>query len=201
MILVVLVLALIVSVPLTGGQLQRLDDVHLVRGWAIALALGLQLLIIEVIPGVAIGVHVPLHLVSYVFAGVFFVANRHLPGLWLAGLGGFANFLAIAANGGRMPASVAALRTAGIEHTAGEFVNSGAVANARLAFLGDVFAIPASWPLANVYSLGDVAIVVGTGIALHRLCRARLMQGGPQAPAGLAPPHPSGPALFGLAVD
>jgi hypothetical protein len=35
------------------------------------------------------------------------------------------------------------------------------VEGARLWFLGDVFAIPASWPLANVFSVGDLLIAIG----------------------------------------
>jgi hypothetical protein len=44
-----------------------------------------------------------------------------------------------------------------------------------LEFLGDVFFIPASWPLSNVLSVGDVAIALGVVWALHRICRSRLV--------------------------
>ena len=46
-------------------------------------------------------------------------------------------------------------RTAGLDVRSGEFANSDLVENAHLAFLGDVFAIPAGWPGANVFSVGD----------------------------------------------
>ncbi len=55
-----------------------------------------------------------------------------------------------------------------------EFTNSDAVEGANLAFLGDVFAIPAGWPGANVFSVGDVVIVLGALLALHALCGSRL---------------------------
>ena len=99
---------------------------------------------------------------TYLLAGYFLWANRHLPGFWLIGLGGLLNFLAIASNGGTMPASASALATAGLLHEAGgEFVNSTTLGNPNLAFLGDIFATPAWIPFANVFSLGDVCIVLG----------------------------------------
>ena len=45
----------------------------------------------------------------------------------------------------------------------------------RLAFLGDVFYIPASWPLSNVFSVGDVLIALGVAWAIHGICRSRLV--------------------------
>ena len=41
----------------------------------------------------------------------------------------------------------------------------------RLPWLGDVFAIPRGWPLANVFSIGDVVIVVAVGYFAHMVCR------------------------------
>jgi hypothetical protein len=42
------------------------------------------------------------------------------------------------------------------------FQNSTALAAPRLAFLGDVFSLPASWPLSNVFSVGDILIALGS---------------------------------------
>jgi hypothetical protein len=69
-----------------------------------------------------------------------------------------------------LPASPAALRAAGVEHT-GQFTNSAQLADARLPMLGDVFATPAWLPGHNVFSIGDVAIWVGLGWFLWRTCR------------------------------
>ncbi|MEP1124001.1 MAG: DUF5317 family protein [Ilumatobacter sp.] len=55
--------------------------------------------------------------------------------------------------------------------TGAAFENSNVNADARLAFLGDVFAIPANWPLANVFSIGDVIIVVAATYLAHVWCR------------------------------
>lgn len=52
------------------------------------------------------------------------------------------------------------------------------IASGRLSallFLGDVFAIPASWPFANVFSVGDVLIAVGAAYSIHATCGSRLV--------------------------
>jgi hypothetical protein len=72
-----------------------------------------------------------------------------------------------------MPASPSAMAGAGLNLEPG-FQNSTALAEPRLAFLGDVFYLPASWPLSNVFSVGDVLIALGVAWALHRTCRSRL---------------------------
>ena len=61
--------------------------------------------------------------------------------------GGALNALTIAANGGQMPASEAAVRAAGLPVDVDRFVNSGVLEDPRLAWLGDVFASPAWLPL------------------------------------------------------
>jgi hypothetical protein len=163
----------LVSVPLCGGRLGALAEVRLRANWLIGLALATQVVIISILPGGAQWIHQTAHLGSYVIAGAYLWLNRRVPGLLLAGAGGLANFLAIAANAGVMPASAAALRTAGLDGEAGHFQNSAAVDDARLAFLGDVFAVPESWPVHNVFSVGDVLLVLGALVGLHVFCGTR----------------------------
>jgi hypothetical protein len=109
-------------------------------------------------------------LVSYALAVWFLWANRRLPWFWVAAVGGFMNLAAIAANGGEMPASRAALRSAGLLGEGSGFANSGLVAHARLAFLGDVFSIPKGYPFANVFSVGDVVLLLGAAMLLVTAC-------------------------------
>lgn len=171
MLIVATVLLAAATVPLAGGKLSRLGAIELRRQTLLLGALAIQIVIISVIPDRFLGIHPPAHLVSYVLAAGFFWANRSVTGLWVVGLGGGANFLVIAANGGVMPA---------IEHAtapraaAGAFINSAPAADANLWFLGDVFAVPPSWPLANVFSIGDVLIVVGMAVVLHVAGGSRL---------------------------
>jgi hypothetical protein len=91
-------------------------------------------------------------------------------------LGAASNGITIALNGGQLPASAGALRASGIVKDPRDFVNSGLVAHPVLGFLGDVFAWPAPLPLANMFSVGDVLIVVGIGIGMHRLMGSRLLR-------------------------
>lgn len=163
------------TVPLAGGRLARLKDVELRAAWLPAAALAVQVLIITVIPGVLDGIHAPVHLATYALLAVFLWRNRRLPGLWLVAVGGAANLGAIAANGGVMPATAGALAAAGMPATlSGEYANSAVVHGAHLAWLGDVFAIPESWPFTNVFSVGDVLIAAGFALSVHVLCGSRL---------------------------
>lgn len=171
MILPVAVLLVILSVPLTGGRLSRLARLEIRWVSAILAALALQIWVTTVPTDPTLGTVV--HFVSYALGVWFIWANRKVPGLVVTSSGGAMNLAAISANGGVMPASPAALELAGMTDVGEHFVNSGAVDGARLAWLGDVFAIPASWPLSNVFSIGDIILVVGVGVMLHRQSRQR----------------------------
>ena len=57
-----------------------------------------------------------------------------------------------------------------------------ALAHPHVSFLGDVFAVPSSWPVSNVFSVGDVILVVAALLALHRVCGSRLTRRRPAGP-------------------
>src|SRR5688572_8026073 len=69
------------------------------------------------------------------------------------------NAVAIAANGGRMPVSPDAWEAAGLGDSSG--LTNVRLGAERLGFLGDVFALPSAFPLANVFSVGDLLIGFG----------------------------------------
>jgi hypothetical protein len=162
---------LLLLVPFGGGRILALVDLRFRRLWLLWAALGLQIFLF--MPG---GPAWPAaHLASYALAGAFAWENRRIPFLWLVCLGGALNLVAITANGGTMPARPAAVAAAGL--TSSGPSNSGVVAHPHLAFLGDVFAIPASWPLHNVFSVGDVVLVVAAGLLMHRVTGSRLVPG------------------------
>jgi hypothetical protein len=190
----------LLTIPLAGGRLGALAEVRPRRWPVLAAAVLVQLAALKApLPR---DVAVALNGFSYVLGGWYVGANRSLLGLglrlglrrragaragaglggWLVVAGGAANGLALAVNGGVMPASQRALAAAGLStglssgvgvDAAGSFVNSALVPGARLAFLGDVFAVPRSWPLANVFSVGDVLLLIGALLVAHRLCRSR----------------------------
>ena len=140
MILLLLAAACLISVPITGGRLRRLADVQVRYTWVALLALGLQVLIITVAPVGNHALHVAIHLGTYGLGGLFLWANRRLPGLPLLATGAIANALAIAANAGVMPASLAAQRAAGLATGTG-FQNSAHLAHPHLLWLGDIIPI------------------------------------------------------------
>ena len=173
MLLVVLAVACIATVPLAGGRLRALAEHELHAIWTVIAAGTIQVLIVTALPGGDHGLHVALHVVSYVFVGWFLVANRRVSGMPFIALGAALNMIVIAANGGVMPAARTALRIAGIDPSSG-FANSGALDHPRLLPLGDVIPIPGPWPIGNVLSIGDLLIVGGLLILLHVCCESRL---------------------------
>ena len=175
MLLVAGVLVGIATVPLARGRLSALGTVRLKLVPLIFGALALQLVITAVVPGGSETLHRILHLGSYAMVAGFIVANRHLTGMAIVAAGTALNLAAIVANGGVMPASRHAMKIAGITPSH-DFMNSTAVAHPRLQPLGDVLAIPKGWPLHNVYSVGDIVIVVGAVVAVHAICGSRLVR-------------------------
>jgi hypothetical protein len=161
----------LLAVKLAGGSLRRLADVRIRHAWLLWAALADQIIIISVIPDAHPTLLAVAHIASYVAAGACVVLNRRLPGAWLLGAGGATNALVIVANGGTMAASADAVRTSGRTPTGGEFDNSTVLPNARLPWLGDIFATPSWLPGHTVFSIGDIAIWLGVAWFLWRTCR------------------------------
>ena len=172
MILVFLTGIGVASAAFTWTRLRRLAELSIQHVWLVWLALVTQILLFG-----SLGHRIPatasatIHLGTYALAGAWLWINRRLPGGRLIALGTALNLTAIAANDGAMPANMTAWRRSGLPEIAPEvFTNSRALSSPRLAFLGDVFYVPASWPLSNVFSIGDVLIVVGSTYFAHRWC-------------------------------
>jgi hypothetical protein len=169
--MLVVLTALLVGVTLgyvSGGRLRNLGRIALSRPWLVLTALGMQVVAFSPVGAALVPPSsVILHFASYGLLVWFVVLNRSYLGVLVAGLGMGLNLLAITANGGYMPASRAALALAGNAY-AGEALNNSAVIGAatRLAFLGDIFAVPAWVPAANVFSVGDALIVAGIAALL-----------------------------------
>ena len=101
----------------------------------------------------------------------------------LVALGAVANLAAITANAGFMPASAEALATAGLPP--GDHLNSVVVASPALQPLTDIYAIPASLPMANVFSVGDVLVAIGIAWTIAAAMRGPNAPATPRAPAEL----------------
>lgn len=192
MIIVAAFLVALLSVPLCGGKLSQLALLEVRAGHLVLVSFILQTIIIsffhdDIPHWLAQGVH----LYSYVLALAFVIVNRRVRGLLVLAIGAAANTAAIAANGGVMPASAWAQRTSGLIVDKG-FANSDVVSGARLLPLGDVMAVPSGWPLANVFSIGDVLLVVGAAVIMHVQCGSALVRhrAGPPPSSGPMPSDP-----------
>jgi hypothetical protein len=107
------------------------------------------------------------YILSLLLLLVALVYNYRLPGMSVITLGFFFNFIAITFNGGFMPASPAAMQTAGMTALLPGQVSSNSIGmgpETVLFFLSDVFAIPRGFIFPNVFSIGDVVIAIGAVI-------------------------------------
>ena len=174
MILVAGTLVVFATVPLLGGRLARVGSIRFKRIELLAFALVLQLGVLQVKAGSLPGrIAAVVHVLSYALAASFVWRNRRIAGLPLVGMGGLSNLLVIAANGGVMPAAPDAYAAAGLD-VSGGFENSAPFSDARLAWLGDVFHTPEWLPLANVFSIGDVLLLVGAAVLVHQVGGSRV---------------------------
>ncbi|MFL5767898.1 MAG: DUF5317 domain-containing protein [Actinomycetota bacterium] len=177
MLLLILVLVSVALVPVFGGHPKSLADIRLGSIGLLLAAVGLQAALV-LFPGGANALRIGTYIGSYVLAAGFLVRNSKVPGLWLIALGAALNFSAIVANGGVMPAAPYAMSVAGLPLHLAVYSNSIPLQSPQLALLGDIFAIPASWPFANVYSLGDICIAVGAVVTVHRISGSRMVPSG-----------------------
>lgn len=179
---------------LPGSDLRRLGQVRLRHTWLVWLALADQIVVISVLPDEG-ALSQGAHLASYVLAACFAVLNNRSAGTWIVAAGGACNLVAIVANGGTMPATPAALAASGWHAAPGHFANSASLSNPRMAFLGDVFATPSWLPVHSVFSLGDIVIVIGVALFLHKTCRPRVEPALGLVEVELAVPRPTPPLL------
>jgi hypothetical protein len=169
--IILLIVVLSVGMALIcGGTLRWLARVQVSYSYLVLISMGLQILIFstwwrqrpdESQWGLF------LYALSLLLLILVVLANWRVPGFPLVAVGLACNALVILANSGRMPASIQALRLAGIAdssqaYAAAPATNSALIsASTRLWFLGDILAVPSTWPLPNVFSVGDIAITVG----------------------------------------
>ncbi len=183
MFLVAFGLAAILLARLRGGRFIRLANLPLRHSYLIVVGLLLQVLIFSPWWRQRMGTELTpsLYILSMGIVLAALLLNFRLPGMVLVTLGLCLNLLALTANGGYMPASPDSLRKAGFGERlapgAETVWNNSSIINedTRLRCLADNFAIPAGWPLANVFSIGDVVLALG----VSRLIYVTMMLGDP----------------------
>jgi len=146
---------------LLGGRPAGLGEIRFRWPWVILGALLVQVALFSGPVSERIGDLGPLIYVgSTAVVLVAILADRATPGIAVVAVGAACNLLAIVANGGYMPAAPGALAALG-KGAPTVYSNSSVVPDPALWFLTDQFAMPAWMPFANVFSIGDVIIVVG----------------------------------------
>ena len=166
-------IGVVVALPF-GGRARSLATMRLRWLWLAYVALAFQ---IAAFPGSSLPWHTPdgvavgLWIASDLVLVAVVVRNIDLPGVALVAVGLLSNLLAVIANGGHMPALPRALAAAGLHYTVS--MNSEAMAHPALPWLVDRWAAPHWIPLANIFSVGDLAIAVGGFVVALAVTGAR----------------------------
>jgi hypothetical protein len=156
---------------LLGGRLQGLSTIQFRFAWVFLLGLAVQLVLFSDYVTERIGeAGVPIYVGSTLAVATVIALNLRIRGMPLVLLGAVSNLAAIVANGGYMPASVAAMQSLG-KPVKGGYSNSSFVPDPALPWLTDIFALPAWLPFSNVFSIGDVLIGLGVVIVIASAMR------------------------------
>jgi hypothetical protein len=178
----VTILMCIIAV-IAGGSLRNLVQIPI--RWTVLVFTSLAIQIVIFTPlsrflGNASWIQ-PLYILSMWMLVIWVALNWRIPGMPLLALGLFSNTIAIAFNNGYMPVDSQALVIAGQlgRYSADGISNNSMIAteSSRLWLLSDILPVPQGWPFADVYSIGDLLLVLGGGMFAFYGIR--------QTPAGL----------------
>lgn len=168
---------------LARGHLEGLAALRLHWAWLAVAGLLVQVVLFSEAGNELAGAYVPaIYVASTLAVFVAVVRNFRITGMPLVALGSLSNLIAISANGGFMPADPGALHAAGLDGP-GSHTNSIVLENPAFEPLTDIFAIPASLPLANVFSVGDVLLGIGIVAVIVAAMRRREPADGALRPA------------------
>jgi len=123
----------------------------------------------------------PLYVLSTAAVLAAVVRNWRIPGLPVVICGAASNLAAIVANGGYMPAGLAAVASFG-KPMPETYSNSALMPSPALGPLTDIFALPAWLPFANVFSVGDMLIGIGVAWAIVATMRRSVPASADPAP-------------------
>ena len=183
MLLVALALSLIVGL-LRGGKISRFGDFSLKNVELIVLAFLVQVALRLAGPmgwNFLRGLAWAIYAVSFLMLAYAIWGNRQTAGVpWiLAGV--IMNFIAIMANGGKMPVSgrLWAMGGMSLDSLKPEvnFTHQLLTPDARLPWLTDVLRLPKALLLPTVFSAGDVAVMVGLFILVQVVMKPRAREG------------------------
>jgi hypothetical protein len=187
-----LVIGLLIGLA-TGGNLAAVKTLRLRWMPLLFVAIFTQIVIFTYIAGQRgfVREYGPyIHIATLLATLLVMSRNLHIRGMQLIMLGAALNALVIIVNGGFMPSPEARLASAGklnkvVKSESGRndamLSNSKTVpdgtglfidGDAPLLVLGDIFDVPHGFPFSNVFSIGDVFIALGGGVAIYRVLQA-----------------------------
>ena len=151
---------------LVGGRPAGLASLRIDYGWVMIAGLLVQVVLFSPAAAERVGdLGPPIYVASTAVVALAILANLGITGMAVVAVGAISNLAAIVANGGYMPADPGAMAALGmVEPTT--YSNSSVVADPALRPLTDIFAMPAWVPFSNVFSIGDVIIVIGVVIVI-----------------------------------
>ncbi len=169
MILMMVPLAAVLLGAICGGRPDALLRLSFRWIGLVPIAFGIQWVLVRIPttePHPVLGIAL---VASYGALLAFMLLNRRLPGLGIAAAGTLLNLVAIVANGGFMPTTVATLAAAGLERgpmAVGQRVLASKdillpPGSAPFGWLGDTMVI--TWPLPQAFSFGDILVALGIG--------------------------------------
>jgi hypothetical protein len=165
---------------LLGGRPAGLASLRVDYGWVMIAALLVQVVLFSPAAAERVGdFGPPIYVASTAVVALAILANLRITGMAVVGVGAISNLAAIVANGGYMPADPGAMAALGMAEPT-TYSNSSVVADPALRPLTDIFAMPAWVPFSNVFSIGDVIIVIGVVIVIV----AAMRQGRPATAPG-----------------
>lgn len=182
MILIIALAASLAVALLRGGRFARLARLRVRWGLLAVLAFAVQTLFIYQKPmSKALGVwgwQEWMLMGSYVLLLAATWANRHIHGMSLIALGLLLNLAVMAANGGWMPIEPEAVVRVGFTRLAPSLTPGMRLFSSkdvillreqtRLWFLSDIFVLSKPFPVASVFSVGDVVSALGAFALIQR---------------------------------
>ena len=154
-----------------GGRPAGLASLRIHFGWLMIGGLLVQIVLFSPFGAERVGdLGPPIYVGSTLLVAGAILANLRITGMAIVGLGAISNLAAIIANGGYMPADPGAMAALGMAEPT-TYSNSSVVPDPALWPLTDIFAMPAWMPWSNVFSIGDVIIVVGVVIVIAAAMR------------------------------
>lgn len=165
-----IVLGILVG-KIRGGKFKKLGTSLLRFSWLIFLSFALQLgisIMISLGHPFVIQYRMSLYVLAYILLFVALFLNMQFKCMWFIMIGAIANFAAIMLNGGSMPIDMGILQQQGFENmfhsiSMEAFPQYIPLEEAGLytSYLGKRLSMPAIYPLKQIFSIGDLLIVIG----------------------------------------